>query len=106
MMIAQHLEPLFLNKKGYGKTQCPFNCPLYAKDIEYKKGQHPVAEKAVEEIFWLSSVHPGLTQADLDDTALAVQKVANGFVERNKAGLSNHFATEDELSRAWDPYFG
>jgi perosamine synthetase len=106
MMIAQHLEPIFLDKKGYGKTQCPFNCPLYGKDVEYKKGQHPVAEKAVEEIFWLSSVHPALTQDDLADTALAVQKVAHGFVERNKAGLSNHFATEEELSRAWDPYFG
>ena len=106
MIIAQHLEPLFLEKNGYGKTQCPFNCPLYGKDIEYKKGQHPNAEKAVEEVFWLSSVHPGLTQKDLDDTAMAVQKVANRFVERNQAGLSNNFATDDELSKAWDPYYG
>jgi len=106
MMIAQHLEPLFLDKKGYGKTQCPFNCPLYGKNVEYKKGQHPIAEKAAEEIFWLSSVHPALTEADLDDTALAVRKVANRFVERKIKGLSNHFATEEELSRAWNPYFG
>jgi dTDP-4-amino-4,6-dideoxygalactose transaminase len=106
MMIAQHLQPLFLNQNGYGKTQCPFNCPLYGKEVEYKKGQHPVAEKAAEEIFWLSSVHPALTQADLADTVLAVRKVANGFVERNLRGLSNHYATEEELSRAWDPNFG
>ena len=106
MMIAQHLEPLFLDKKGYGKTQCPFNCPLYGKNVEYKKGQHPIAEKAAEEIFWLSSVHPALTEADLDETALAVRKVANRFVERKIKGLSNHFATEEELSRAWNPYFG
>lgn len=106
MMIAQHLQPLFLNQNGYGKTQCPFKCPLYGKDIEYKKGQHPVAEKAVEEVFWLSSIHPALTQADLADTALAVRKVANGFVERKLRGLSNHYATEEELSRAWDPNFG
>jgi perosamine synthetase len=104
MMIAQHLEPLFVNKKGYGNTQCPFNCPLYGRDIEYKKGQLPVAEKAAEEIFWLSSVHPALTHADLDDTVVAVRKVANAFVERKAAGLSNHFATEEDLSIAWDPY--
>lgn len=103
MMIAQHLEPLFINKKGYGNTQCPFNCPLYGRDIEYKKGQLPVAEKAAEEIFWLSSVHPALTPADLEDTALAVRKVANAFVERKAAGQSNHFASEEDLSIAWNP---
>jgi dTDP-4-amino-4,6-dideoxygalactose transaminase len=106
MMIAQHLEPLFLEKRGYVKNQCPFNCPLYGKEVEYKKGQHPVSERAAEEIFWLSSVHPALTHADLEDTAAAVRKVANGFIERNKAGLTNHFATAEELSKAWDPYFG
>jgi len=106
MVIAQHLQPLFLDKKGYGKTQCPFNCSLYGKEVEYKRGQHPVSEKAAEEIFWLSSVHPMLTKADLDEIALAVRKVANSFVERKKAGLSNHFATSEELSRAWNPYFG
>jgi perosamine synthetase len=106
MVIAQHLQPLFLDKKGYGKTQCPFNCSFYGKDIEYKRGQHPIAEKAADEIFWLSSVHPMLTQSDLEEIALAVRKVANSFVKRKKAGLSNHFASSEELSRAWDPYFG
>jgi perosamine synthetase len=106
MVIAQHLQPLFLDKKGYGKTQCPFICSLYGKEVEYKRGQHPVSEKAAEEIFWLSSVHPMLTRADLEEIALAVRKVANSFVERKSAGSSNHFATAEELSRAWDPYFG
>lgn len=106
MMVAQHLEPLFLEKKGYGKTQCPFNCPFYGKDVEYKKGQLPVAEKAAEEIFWLSSVHPGLSQEDLDETALAVRKVATIFIERKKLHLSNNFATDAELAKAWDPYYG
>ena len=105
MMIAQHLEPLFLEKNGYGNTKCPFNCPLYGRDVEYKKGQLPVAEKIEREIFWLSSVHPLLNQTDLDETAQAVIKVATNFVERSKNGLSNNFATDEEKSLCWDPYF-
>ena len=105
VMISQHLEPLFLEKRGYGDTHCPFDCPRYGKEVEYKRGQLPNAEKIEREVFWLSSVHPLLTQQDLDDTADAVIKVATAFVERKQAGLSNNFASEEDKSLCWDPYF-
>ena len=105
VMIAQHLEPLFLDKNGYGNTQCPFDCPKYGKTVEYKRGQLPVAEKIEREIFWLSSIHPLLSQRDLDDTANAVRKVATRFIERANQGQQNNFATEEEKALCWDPYY-
>lgn len=105
MMTAQHLLPLFLEKNGYGNTHCPFDCPKYGKDITYQRGQLPFAEQAERDVFWLSSVHPLMSQKDLDDTVKAVRKVATTFVERKKMGLSNVYATDEERALCWDPYY-
>jgi perosamine synthetase len=93
-MIPQYLEPLFVNKNGYGGTKCPFECPLYEGKVDYKPGLCPVSEKACEEVFWLASVHPLLEKEDLDDIAAAVCKVANAFVEKKAKGISINYATE------------
>lgn len=95
MMIAQHLQPLFLNKAGYGGTKCPFECPWYEGHVEYYKGQCPEAEKAAEEVFWLASVHPLLEKEDLDDIANAVRKVALAFIDKKEKGLPISYATEE-----------
>ena len=94
-MIPQHLEPLFVNKAGYGGTKCPFECPLYEGEVEYYKGLCPVAEKACDEVFWLASVHPLLEKQDLDDIAAAVIKVANAFVEMKEQGIPINYATDE-----------
>jgi perosamine synthetase len=93
-MIPQHLEPVFVNKAGYGGTKCPFECPWYEGHVEYYKGLCPVAEKACDEVFWLASVHPLLTKQDLDDVAAAVTKVASAFVEKKEKGIPINYATE------------
>jgi dTDP-4-amino-4,6-dideoxygalactose transaminase len=95
-MIPQHLEPLFVNKNGYGGTKCPFECPWYKGHVEYGPGQCPVAEKACEEVFWLASVHPLLTREDLDDIVTAVRKVAYAFVEKKEEGIPINYATAKE----------
>jgi dTDP-4-amino-4,6-dideoxygalactose transaminase len=93
-MIPQHLEPLFLNKAGYGGTKCPFECPWYEGSVEYYRGLCPVAEKACDEVLWLASVHPLLEKGDLDDIAAAVWKVATAFVEKREKGIPIQYATE------------
>jgi perosamine synthetase len=98
-MVPQHLEPLFVNKNGYGGTKCPFECPWYEGYVEYKRGQCPVAEKACEEVFWLASVHPLLTKEDLDDVIAAVRKVAYAFVEKKEKGIPINYATEADRAR-------
>jgi len=93
-MIPQHLEPLFVNKAGYGGTKCPFDCPWYEGKVEYYKGLCPVAEKACEEVLWLASVHPLLEKQDLDDVAEAVAKVAYAFIEKKEKGIPINYATD------------
>lgn len=93
-MIPQHLEPLFVNKSGYGGTKCPFECPWYEGSVEYFKGLCPVAEKACDEVFWLASVHPLLEKGDLDDIAAAVKKVVYDFIEKKNKGIPVEYATE------------
>lgn len=98
-MIPQHLQPVFVNKVGYGGTKCPFECPLYEGEVNYGPGQCPVAEKVCEENFWLSSIHPLLEKKDLDDIATAVRKVATAFVEKKAAGIKFDYATSAERAR-------
>ena len=93
-MIPQYLEPLFVDKVGYGGTKCPFECPWYEGNVEYKEGLCPETEKACEEVFWLASVHPLLEKKDLDDVAAAVKKVANAFVDKKEKGIKIEYATE------------
>ncbi|MCZ7554057.1 MAG: hypothetical protein B6D39_05180 [Anaerolineae bacterium UTCFX2] len=93
-MIPQHLEPLFVNKAGYGGTKCPFECPWYEGKVEYYRGLCPVAEKACEEVLWLASVHPLLEKQDLDDVADAVIKVVNAFIEKKEKGIPINYATD------------
>jgi len=98
-MVPQHLEPLFVNKVGYGGTKCPFECPWYEGHVEYGPGLCPVAEKACDEVFWLASVHPLLEKADLDDIAAAVRKVVTGLIEKKEQGITVRYATDEIRAR-------
>ncbi len=93
-MIPQHLEPLFVQKAGYGGTKCPFECPWYEGHVEYYRGLCPVAEKACDEVFWLASMHPLLEKRDLDDSAAAGKKVIYAFIDKKEKGIPNNYATD------------
>jgi hypothetical protein len=95
----QYLEPLFLNKTGYGGTKCPFECPLYEGHVDYRPGLCPQTERACEEYFWLASVHPLLEKQDLDDIAFAVRKVVYALLEKKKANIPINYATPDIRAR-------
>lgn len=98
-IIPQHMQPLFVNKTGYGGTKCPFECPWYEGHVEYGPGLCPEAERACDEVFWLSSVNPLLEQQDLDDIATAVEKVATAFVDKKRQGIPIRYATDDHRDR-------
>lgn len=98
-MIPQHLEPVFVDKVGYGGKACPFECKYYDGHVEYGPGLCPVAEQACEEHFWLASVHPLLSRADLDDIADAVCKVAQAFAEKTALGQAIDYATPEWRAR-------
>jgi dTDP-4-amino-4,6-dideoxygalactose transaminase len=94
-MIPQHLEPVFVNKAGYGGTKCPFECPWYDGEVSYYKGLCPVSEAACDEVFWLASVHPLLEKSDLDDIAAAVRKVILAFIDKKEKGIPINYATDE-----------
>jgi dTDP-4-amino-4,6-dideoxygalactose transaminase len=98
-MVPQHLEPLFVNKSGYGGTKCPFECPMYEGKVEYYEGLCPEAEKACDEVFWLASVHPLLEKQDLDDIADAVRKVVLNFIDKKEKGIAINYATDEIRAR-------
>lgn len=94
-LMPQYLEPLFLNKSGYGGTTCPFECPLYEGHVDYRQGLCPTAEHVCDEYFWLASVHPLLEREDLDDIAGAVRKVVTAFTEKKAANIPINYATPE-----------
>ncbi|MFX0033296.1 MAG: DegT/DnrJ/EryC1/StrS family aminotransferase [Candidatus Hermodarchaeota archaeon] len=56
---------LFQNKVGYPKG-CPWSCPFYGKEIDYKKISLPNVERVTKEIFSLD-IHPKINKQNLDE---------------------------------------
>jgi len=56
---------LFQNKIGYPKG-CPWSCPFYGKEIDYKKINLQNVERVTKEIFSLD-IHPKITKQTLDE---------------------------------------
>jgi len=76
--IPVHLQELFTKQVGYGRTHCPFDCPVYGKKIQYKAGDCPEAEKLCREDVIIPCYH-ALAGSDLNDIVTAVTKVARYF---------------------------
>ena len=74
-----YLEPLFMNKSGHGKG-CPWSCPFYGRNIEYKKGLCPNAEWVSERVITLPTL-PYLSDEHVIDIAKAVKKVAKFYTK-------------------------
>jgi perosamine synthetase len=72
--IPVHLQEVIRNKRGYGKTKCPFDC--HGGKIVYRKGICPKAEKlSLQDL--LLPVYQTLTEKDLNDVVVALEKVAD-----------------------------
>ena len=70
-------QPLFQTMIGYGTVQCPFRCPHYGGDADYREGLCPNAEDAhFNRLITHEMMRPPMTHADLDDVAAAFHKVA------------------------------
>ena len=67
--------PLFTEKTAYLGTHAPFDSPYYGKEITYKKGLCPAAEKILENAVRLS-VSEFYTDGDADDMIKAIRKAA------------------------------
>jgi dTDP-4-amino-4,6-dideoxygalactose transaminase len=65
---------LFQEKIAYPKG-CPWSCPFYGKEIDYKNITLPNVELITKEIFALD-IHPKITQQELEDYIIIMRKLA------------------------------
>jgi perosamine synthetase len=80
--IPVHLQEVFTKQVGYGRTHCPFDCPVYGKRIQYRTGDCPEAEKLCKQDVVIPCYH-SLRGSDLNDIASALTKVAALFESRH-----------------------
>ena len=66
---------LFQDKVAYPKG-CPWSCPFYDKEINYKNISLPVVEKVTKEIFALD-IYPKIARETLDENIAIMKKIAN-----------------------------
>jgi dTDP-4-amino-4,6-dideoxygalactose transaminase len=73
-----YVEPLYLQPIYQQRTmRCGPNCPRYEGTVSYERGICPTAELMhYERLFLTTLLHQGMTPADLEDVATAVEKVA------------------------------
>jgi len=64
---------LFQEKIAYSKG-CPWSCPFYNKEINYKDVYLPIVEKVTQEIFALD-IHPKISKESLDENIEMMKKI-------------------------------
>ena len=76
-----YMAPLFTEKRGYGGTKCPWICPLYGREIDYREGLCPQAEETIRQLITLPC-NEYFTEEDVEDIAEALEKVLHYYRRR------------------------
>jgi len=78
-MVRTLLDYTFIKeRRTYGRSQCPWVCPMARPGIAYREDEYPGARKAVTEpvvIHW----NEGIAADDVRDIAAALEKLATAF---------------------------
>ena len=74
-----YLEPMYRERIAYGDVGCPFACPFYEGETDYRPGLCPNAETAHGTVITHELMRPPMTEADLDDVAGAFHKVVENL---------------------------
>lgn len=73
--IPLYKTKLFQEKIAYPKG-CPWSCPYYGRDVNYKDISLPIVEQVTNEIFALD-IHPKISRESLDENIETIKKLAN-----------------------------
>jgi len=81
-----YLEPLYQKKIVYGDKGCPFSCYLYQKDISYKKGICPTAERMFfKELITTDICKYPNSEREVEEFITALKKIKDNLFSLKKA---------------------
>ena len=78
-----YLWTVLKERAAYARTNCPWECPAYAGAVEYEEGLCPNAE-AVLRTGVRVPINEFHTETDIEETALAIHKVASHYAEERE----------------------
>jgi len=78
-------QPIYMcqilqDKATYGKSQCPFSCPHYGKELTYKAEDCPNTLEILRGLL-IAPCNELFTEKDVDDIATAITKVAKTYAK-------------------------
>ena len=78
-------QPIYMcqilqDKATYGKSQCPFSCPHYGKELTYKAEDCPNTLEILRRLL-IAPCNELFTEKDVDDIATAITKVAKTYAK-------------------------
>ena len=77
---APMYEYMFIAQKNtYGRSKCPWTCPYYGRDIDYRDSC-PNAEKSLNQVITLP-INESCTEKEIEDIALALEKVEARYLK-------------------------
>ena len=71
-------RPWFMERRSYGKSGCPWSCPLYGGDPE-REFALPEAHRSLEEHF-IVYFHEGYSEREAGDIVAALKKVEGAYL--------------------------
>lgn len=75
-----HMQPVFVQKRGFGRTSAPFEPPYAKASVTYGSGL-PVSESLPKDLVRLL-MNPSLGKEELDDSTAAIAKVVGHFKKK------------------------
>lgn len=78
-------QPIYMcqilqDKATYGKTQCPFSCPHYGKEVNYREEDCPNTLGILSRLL-AATCNENFTEKDVEDIATAIGKVAKAYLK-------------------------
>ena len=76
--IPLYMFPILRDKKTYGSSHCPFECPIHGRDIKYGQGLCPRTEEILRRVITLH-VRESYSPEDVEDIAQGISNVAEHY---------------------------
>lgn len=73
-----YMSPALKEKRTYGRSHCPYDCPAYGKPLEYREEDCPVTLDILRRLILLPC-NEMFSEKDVDDVAQGIAKVVDYY---------------------------